>query len=605
LAVDSDGFDLAHAVQVADQVWWVGHEAPGSDLNCHVYLIEQGDQSVLLDPGSRITFEHTLRKIEEVIPFSHIRWFICHHPDPDITASLPLVDGMIEREDARIVTHQRAGALIRHYGIGTPFWRVEEHQWRLQLPDRLLQFLFTPYAHFPGAFCTFDNRSGTLFSSNLFGGLTQAQGLFARDEGYFESIRTFHEHYIPSRDVLGHALSRIEEHPVRIIAPQHGAIIPERLVGYIINKLKELECGLYLMARESTDIQRLSRLNGLLKDITSTMIVSRDFREIADRLLLILQQMLPATLLEFYVQLEDDTVLHLAPASRYRGVAASPPLKISRMFGVHRRHWETSAGGRSFELVWITQEEGGDGNHWLVLPLFKREEEWMFGVAVIHLEERIEQTDEIERMTREMSSALQVAVERETIYRSIELERQRFYERSIRDSLTGLFTRFYMEDTLRRLFEIHDRNGGTQVALAMLDIDHFKRINDSYGHVQGDEVLRQVAQIIRTDARAGDLPVRLGGEEFGIFVVGDSAADIPAIAERLRRRVAAIRFKGSLSRLKVTISVGTAIRQQGETIPGFIERADLALYRAKKRGRNQVCFADRAGYSAQWSLGFE
>lgn len=69
-----------------------------------------------------------------------------------------------------------------------------------------------------------------------------------------------------------------------------------------------------------------------------------------------------------------------------------------------------------------------------------------------------------------------------------------------------------MEDTLRRLFEIHDRSGGTPVALAMLDVDHFKRVNDRYGHVRGDEVLCRVAHIIQADARAGDLPVRLGGE---------------------------------------------------------------------------------------------
>ncbi len=604
MAVDSDGVDLSHAVQVADRIWWVGHMAPGSDLNCHTYLIEQGEQSVLLDPGSRVTFEHTLQKIEAIIPFSHIRWFICHHPDPDVTASLPLIDAMTDRKDARIVTHPRAGALIRHYGISIPFWQVEEHQWRLQLPDRLLQFVFTPYAHFPAAFCTFDEHSGTLFSSNLFGGFNQGQGLFAQNENYFESIRIFHEHYMPSRDVLGHALSHIEKYPVRVIAPQHGAIIPEQLAGYVINKLKGVECGLYLMAGEIADIQRLSRLNGLLKDITSTMIVSRDFRDIAERLLLVLQQMLPATLLEFFVQLEDETVLHLAPASRYRGVVVSPPQQISSLFGIHRQRWNASAGGYSFELLWTSQEENGSGSHWLVLPLFKREEDSIYGVAVIHLEQWIERTEEIERVSSEMCSALQVAVERETIYRGIELERQRFYERSIRDSLTGLFTRFYMEDTLRRLFEIHDRNGGTQVALAMLDIDYFKRLNDSYGHVQGDDVLRQVAQIIRADARAGDIPVRLGGEEFGIFVVGAPAADIPAIAERLRRRVAGIRFKGSLSQLKVTVSVGTAIRQQGESIPGFIERADLALYRAKKRGRNQVCFAGRTGGSGQWSLSF-
>lgn len=597
--------DLNHAVRIAERVWWVGHYLPEDSFQCHVYLIEQGDQSVLLDPGSRLTFGHTLRKIEEVVPFSHIRWFICHHQDPDITACLPLIDAMVTREDARIVCHRRAEALIKHYDLRLPFRLIEEQHWQLQLQDRLLDFVFTPYAHFPGAFCTFDNRTGVLFSSDLFGGVANGLSLFAQDEGYFDAIRPFHEHYIPSRDVLEFALARIEEHPVRTIAPQHGSIIPQQLIGYILGKLKGLDCGLYLMTKSGSDIQRLSRLNASLKDITSTMIVSRDFREIADRLLAIAQRMLPADSLEFHARLEDERVLHLAPESRYRGVASPPPEFVGRMFGINRAGWEADArSDANFELI-ETHNPGDGVRHGVLLPLFRGEDEWLYGVAVIYLTQAIELDDDIRRMMGQMSAALQVAVEREAIYRSIELERQKFYERSIRDPLTGLFTRFYMDDALRRLFEIQDRNGGNSVALAMLDIDHFKRINDRYGHVQGDEILRQVAHIIQSDARAGDLPVRLGGEEFGIFVVGESAADIPAIAERLRKKVAAIRFRGVLSKLVITVSVGTAVRQMGESIPGFIERADLALYQAKNRGRNQVCFADVAGHARQRSLHFD
>jgi len=593
---------MEHAVQLADRVWWVGQHLPGEDFQCHVYLIEQGDQSVLLDPGSRLTFDDTRRKIEEVIPFSQIRWFVCHHQDPDITSCLPLIDQMVNREDARIVSHWRAEALIKHYAISIPFWLVEEHQWELSLPDRVLNFVFTPYAHFPGAFCTFDSTTRVLFSSDLFGGFSSGPALYASGEDYFDAIRPFHEHYIPSRDVLCYALARIEEHPVELIAPQHGCIIEGDLVATIIDKLKGLECGLYLMAGKGTDILRLSRLNNTLKDITSTMVISRDFREIADRLLEILQRMMPAESLEFFVQLEDDTVLHLAPESRYRGVAASVPSHVSPMFGVNQTDWDLDKEA-CLRLLQGGKAGAGSSSH-LLLPLFKGDEEWTYGVVVITLGQPLDMDEGIHQLVEQMSAVLQVAVERETIYRSIELERQRFYDRSIRDSLTGLFNRLYMEDTLRRLFEIHDRNAGTPVALAMLDIDHFKQVNDRYGHLQGDEVLCRVAQIIQADARTGDLPVRLGGEEFGIIVVGDPADHIPAIAERLRQRVAAIRFPGTLSKLEVTVSIGTAIRQVGESIPGFIERADLALYRSKNQGRNRVCCADTVGGGSQWTLGF-
>ncbi len=590
---------------LADRVWWVGTEASEGREQHHAYIVEQGTESVLIDPGCSQHFDETRARISQVLPFSHIRWFICHHQDPQITSALPLIDSQVVRDDAAIVTHGGAAASIAGYGLRLPFWLVEDNEWQLRLSERLLRFVFTPYTHAPGAFCTVDTEAEILFSGDLFGGSVGDRDLLAPDSGHFEAIRPFHEHILPSREVLNHSLTQVEKYPISMIAPRHGCVIPGQLVEGIVHKLKGLECGLYLMATGNTDIHHLSRLNAALKDITSTMIVSRDFREIADRLLEILRRELPAKSLEFYVQLNDDTVLYLAPESRYRGVAGSPPRIISRMFGVSKEGWHAS-GKQAYDPVLAECDNPQEHGRMLLLPLFKGDDPWIYGVAVISLERPVDMDEDIGQMVGQMSQALQVAVERETIFRGIELERQKFYERSIRDPLTGLFTRFYMEDTLRRLFEIHDRSGGTPVALAMLDIDHFKSINDQYGHVRGDEVLRKVARVIQDDARAGDLPVRLGGEEFGLIVVGGPAVEIHSISERLRQNIAAIRFHGSFVGLRVTISIGTALRQVGESIPGFIERADLALYRAKSLGRNRVCCADNtAAHSGQWTLHFD
>lgn len=593
------------AVQLAEHVWWVGYDLPDEGLQGNSYLIDQGDQSVLIDPGSRLAFAETRRKIEQVVPLRSIRWFVCHHQDPSVTSALTLIDTLIERSDARIVSHRRAAEMIRQYALSLPFWLVEENHWQLQLPDRLLQFVFTPYAHFPAAFCSFDAATGLLFSGDLFAGRRETGPLYASEhEAHFETIRPFHEHYFSSREVLSQAISRVERHAVKVIAPQHGYLFSGQLVAHTIHKLKGLECGLYLMAERDSDIQRLSHLNAMLRDITSTMVISRDFREITDRLLAILQREMPAESLEFYVHLENEAVLHLAPESRYRGVAVAPPGQIAGMFGHSRESWQERMGSR-FKPVFLQKARATMDCQHLLLPLFKGKDERMYGVVVIAVKDEIEVDSHICQLMEQMSAALQVAVERETIYRSIELERQRFYERSIRDPLTGLFTRFYMEDTLRRLFEIHDRSGGTPVALAMLDVDHFKRINDRYGHVRGDEVLCRVAHIVQADARAGDLPVRLGGEEFGLIVVGEPAVAVASVAERLRQKIAAARFSGTFSGLRVTVSTGTALRQVGESIPGFIERADLALYQAKNQGRNRVCSAESSAGPGQWTLLFD
>lgn len=580
--------DTRHAIQIADRVWWVGHRLDDDIFQCHVYLIEQGDQSVLLDPGSVLTFRQTLRKIEEVLPFSRIRYFVCHHPDPDIAGAMPLIDRMIDRSDAALVTHSRTQMLLKHHGLRLPFWLVDAHDWKLSLQDRHLEFVFTPYAHFPGAICTFDPVSRVLFSSDIFGGLTPEFALVAQDERYFEAMRSFHEHYMPSRDILDYALCAIERHPVRLIAPQHGSIIPERLVRFMIDKLKTLDCGLYLLARGDTDIRRLSRINQALHDITNTMLIYRDFQDIASSLLAITRRVLPAISLEFYARLDERSVLFLSPVSRYRGVEVEPPAAVARVLDLDPEQWRdlsaTSAAG--FLLV-----RDDDGSPVLMLPLFSPDKGTTQAVALVRLTETVVANDELRRIIEQMGAPLQVAVEREVIYRQIDRERQRIYEQSIRDPLTGLFTRIYMQEVVQLLCDMQDRNSGNPVAVLMLDIDHFKSINDTYGHNQGDVVLREVAAEVSKTIRSSDIPVRLGGEEFAIFLVSETITGVILFAERLRARVAAIRFQAAMADRQVTVSIGVAIRQTRELLLDLIQRADKALYKAKNGGRDRVCFA--------------
>lgn len=579
-----------HPVEVAERVWWVGHIQENDVFQCHVYLIEQGEQSILFDPGSKLTFAHTLDKIEQIIPFSHIRYFVCHHQDPDIAGALPLIDEMICREDAVIVTHWRAKALLKHYALKMPFWLIDENGWQLQLPDRLLKFVLTPYAHFPGAFCTFDTRTGALFSSDIFGGFTEEFSLVAKDESYFECLRPFHEHYMPSSEILNYALLQLEKHPIKIILPQHGSIIPEHLVLFMMSRLKTLDCGMFFLLSETSDVLRLSRLNKTLSDITRTMVLTRDFKDIAQALLTIAQRILPAKALEFYALSEDGSILFFAPENRYRGITCETPEMIADLIGVDRKRWATLTAGAYKQVIAANSKGGTDPC--ILLPLFNPEQGQIKGIAIIRLTEDTQPNQDLNAVAEQMALPLEISLERETLYRSLDLERQRIYERSIHDPLTGLYTRQYMHDAVQRLFAIHDRDSNNAIAMAMLDIDHFKHINDTYGHNQGDIVLKKVAASVLRDSRASDLPIRLGGEEFVIFVIGESAHNIQAFAERLRKHVAELEFTGPLAAQRITISIGVALRERGETLTDFIERADKALYTAKNSGRNRICVAD-------------
>ncbi|MBF0214338.1 MAG: diguanylate cyclase [Magnetococcales bacterium] len=585
--------ELEHALEVAHRIWWVGHHFTDDPFQCHPYLIEHGDQSVLLDPGSVLTFSTTLRKIEEVIPLSSIRYIICHHQDPDITGILPQLDTLITREDARILSHWRGNALLKHLGLQRlPLSCVEEQGWKLELGGRELQFIFTPYLHFSGAFCTFDPATGTLFSSDLFGGLSRDTPLFARDERAFEAIQVFHEHYMPSQEILRHGLANLETLPIRLIAPQHGSLIPEPLVGYMFTQLKNLDCGLFLLTRTNSNYQRLSNLNRMLREMMQTLMIQRNFSEVASRILELAQPLIPTFGLEFFALTETDEILYMAPENGFRAtLLPTAPAECRAFLGISRAHWQQDHAGPYLVAPYpgTALSPGGEAiEQGLILPLFSPQNDLVQAVVLFRLSAPLIIDDGMAHILTQLSIPLGVAVEREIILHRMDLEKKNAYERSIRDPLTGLFTRYYMHEAMNRLTRIHDRDSNASIALLAFDIDHFKSVNDTYGHAMGDVTLRVVAKILADSVRGVDIPVRLGGEEFVIFLIGAPEKTTQEVAERIRMRVQKQLFEPPMHERNVTISCGIAFRQIEEPIEQTMERADLALYQAKTGGRNRV-----------------
>jgi len=162
------------------------------------------------------------------------------------------------------------------------------------------------------------------------------------------------------------------------------------------------------------------------------------------------------------------------------------------------------------------------------------------------------------------------------------------------DHLTGLLNRrAFLDATEREIRRAH--RYGQPLALIMLDVDHFKRINDSHGHPAGDEVLRRIAATCRGMLRDGDLMGRLGGEEFAITLVQPPLQVASAVAERLRKAVSELGIEFGGERLAVTISLGIAEVGEGITsLDHLISRADACLYTAKREGRNRACVAGAA-----------
>lgn len=157
---------------------------------------------------------------------------------------------------------------------------------------------------------------------------------------------------------------------------------------------------------------------------------------------------------------------------------------------------------------------------------------------------------------------------------------------AITDRLTNLYNRYKLDEILNSNKDLADRYESS-FGVIMVDIDHFKNINDTFGHQVGDEVLKTFASILLNSSRKSDIAGRWGGEEFLIIAPNATKESITTFAENLRAEIEKFQFEkiGQLS-----ISLGASIYQENESIEELIKRADKALYTSKKRGRNRTSF---------------
>jgi diguanylate cyclase (GGDEF)-like protein len=171
--------------------------------------------------------------------------------------------------------------------------------------------------------------------------------------------------------------------------------------------------------------------------------------------------------------------------------------------------------------------------------------------------------------------------------------RDELQSEAMHDALTGLFNRRYLEATLQREVERANR-GASHLGVVMFDLDHFKAVNDRFGHATGDQLLREFSSRLRGATRAGDIAARYGGEEFVLVMAGASLESARARAEQLRTTMNDLPLPEQLGRVgTVTVSAGVAaLPEHGADADSLLSAADVALYRAKENGRNQVVVAD-------------
>ncbi|WP_455204029.1 MBL fold metallo-hydrolase [Kaarinaea lacus] len=235
------------AVSVTRDIYWVGFYDNEANLHCNPYLLIDEQEVVFFDPGSIPHFPIIMRKVIDLVNPSEITTIIASHQDPDVCGNLPVLEDVVNHAGLKIVAHGNTLRLIRHYGLQSSLFAVEDYDYELALQSgRRLQFLPTPYLHSPGAMVTYDENTGSLFTSDLFGAISNNWSLFAKGE-YLEPMKIWHQKYMPSNRILADCMRRLEKLPLQRILPQHGSILEGAQVQQAIDYLKELPVGLDLM----------------------------------------------------------------------------------------------------------------------------------------------------------------------------------------------------------------------------------------------------------------------------------------------------------------------------------------------------------------------
>jgi two-component system cell cycle response regulator len=535
---------LDEPVRIGEGVWWVGARLENDQFQCHAYFIDNGDRSVLLDPGSPLTIGSTMGKVAQVADVDSIRYLVCHHPDPDIAASLRDLSALLTREDVEVVTEWRAQALLKHYGHRFGYYRVEEQGWRVPLaPGRDLEFQLTPYLHFPGAMVSYDTGSATLFSSDLFGGFVPDSDVLVCDDLDYiiDAARPFHQHYMPSTELLTAGLTRIQQRWPHIaqVAPQHGHIIPRAIVDAAFTALKGIDCGVFTLADADIDLKRLLRISEAKVRITEALLTVAE----------------PGSLVAAM-----NTIL----------AATHGASDCALFIDVPGQGW--TMWGQGLEKPLRRDPDLGRPTVDLLGP--------PAALLSLHTSDDVHPDEDLMRMLADMAATVRPAIDEYLEHLAQSQQTAAYREASLTDPLTGLGN--------RRALVTQAPSG--DYALISLDLDHFKAVNDTFGHAAGDTVLTRVAQVLTSSVRDGDTVFRLGGEEF-LIVLPDASEDAAiTIGERIRTSVRHIDLTDLAPGGRITVSEGIAsVANAGPAeFHETMEIADNALYESKNTGRDKI-----------------
>lgn len=531
------------SLEVVDGIYNLSNKNSRHGLDCNPYLLIDGDEAVLFDPGSNLDFELVLSSIEELIDPSKIKYMVLHHQDPDVCQSVPKYEELGLK--FKVVTSWRAMTLIQFYGVKSKFYSLVENNYKLELSSgRVLEFIPTPYLHFPGAFVSYDIRTKSLISSDLFGAFSHKSTAYA-DDTYMERMLAFHEHYMPSNLVIRPVMETLLKYEIKRILPQHGSMIVSNPKKYI-EALRILECG------------------RMLSPVKKNLMASGGFTTVFNELLRRISSLYEYDeVIELFSNIEELSMNSEGDIDNYQG----NPVDI----------WE--------KIFVIIKEK--KGVLWLsVLEPFVRNLSAIYDISVPEIFNNL-----IKTVNEENKKLLETNLSLEQTIKSVG-------ERLTKCDITGLYNEKFFKSIL--LDELENEDWRDIGSVAVISIDDHSRYILEYGNREEPVLLNNMAYILKEIF--GTISVfRMESSDFAVYIKGTDRVKTLEVLEQVRNEIS----RSDLFLEKVSVSIGVAFPLDIEldkptlenTLDGYLDIAYNRLRTAKMKGKNLLVSEGEIEYS--------
>ncbi|MGS0972353.1 MAG: response regulator [Candidatus Izemoplasmataceae bacterium] len=519
-------------------LYFISKKETHDKIHCNSYLIIEEDEAVLVEPGSMLDFDVILEEVKSLIDLNKITYVLLTHPDADLTSSMP----MFERElgPYHIITEWRTKEILAFYGVHAPYYHIREHNFILKLStERTLYFYMTPFAHYAGAFVTYDSKSKALLSGDLFGGYSKEWSLYANDD-YIESMAMYHENYMPSSDFIRPVMKELSTLNIEMICPQHGSIIQKDLVKKSIDFLYRLD-----FYNSSNTVERIVNTNR-----------KYDYYNILTQMLV--------RLLNLYTEEEINSVFNHSSFN----VTFSPPNVTSALTGY--KLWN-----QFFDLI---HKKKGDS--WLnsLETLVNKI------TSIYHIKKpeayinRYKQIEEKQKQANFESYLLQAKLD--TL--------EHTYKQTIEEQNKCPITNLLNSTILKELLKEEDLSNS---GLLFIELDQIEEINRKYDKTVGDNTIKTLAYLVENDKNNTELLFRANSPGIILYIKQKSKEDLLSRASDIRNLI-----NDSTSFIEhVTVGIGGVyfddqLKTSKTTIKTAFEQGYLRVELAHQLGTGEIIF---------------